>query len=274
MSRNRTVERRREREREKRRQQQITGVVILVALAVIAALALILANQPAEAPISAESAERYAGIPLGKTDEGFPRLGNPDAPVKVVEYSSFSCTACKSFHDAVTPSIIERVRAGEVVFTYVPMYTTGSVQNGQGAALAAVCAGEQDKFWEFHDALFDWQGLYANQAFANNRLETGIDNLGINRGQWDQCMGSELPGRVIREAEQSARNLPGFEGTPTITVNGILVTPDLASVTRAIDEELAKLGGVPEATVEATTEATAPTVETTPEATAEATTAP
>lgn len=270
MSRNRTVDRRREREREKRRQQQITLVVVLVAVVLLAALALILANQPAEAPIPAESAALYAGIPQSTSEEGFPRLGNPDAPVKVVDYSSFDCPHCRTFHDEVLPTILDRVRAGEVVFTYVPLY----LNVGEGASRAAICAGEQDKFWEFHDALFNWQGLYGNQAFANNRLETGVDNLGLNRSEWDQCMGSELPGSIVTASRNAANALPGFEGTPTITVNGIIVTPDLTNVVRAINEELAKSGGavpLPEATGEATVEATA---EATVEATAEATTAP
>lgn len=260
MSRSRTVDRRREREREKRRQQQITLVVVLVAIVVIAALALILANQPAEAPIPEESAARYAGIPQSKTEEGFPRLGNPDAPVKLVDYSSFDCPHCRTFHDEVQPTILERVRAGEVVFTYIPLY----LNIGEGASRAAICAGEQGKFWEFHDALFEWQGLYGSQAFANNRLETGIDNLGISRSEWDQCMSSTLPGRIVTASRNAANALPGFEGTPTITVNGIIVTPDLTNVVRAINDELAKSGGavpVPEATIEteATVEATAET---------------
>lgn len=277
MGRNRTVERRREREREKRRQQQITGVVILVVVAVIAGLALILANQPAEAPIPANTVERYAGLPQGKTEEGFPRIGNPDAPVRVVEYSSFDCPHCQDFHESTGSAILDRVRAGGVQFTFVPIFGTGGIANGEGAARAAVCAGEQGKFWEFHDALFHWQSLYGNQAFANNRLQSGVNGLGLDRGQWDQCMGSDVPGRVLTAARTNANNLPGFQGTPTITVNGIVVTPDLASVTRAIDEELAKNPGtVPgvEATTEGTTQATPETTAPAVEATAEETTAP
>lgn len=266
MSRSRTVERRKEREREKRRQRQIALVVIVVAVVAIAALALILASQPAEAPIPETAAARYADIPQSKTEDGFPRLGSPDAPVNLIEYSSFDCPACRLFHENATTTILERVRADEVVFTFVPMYGTGGIINGRGAALAAVCAGEQGKYWEFMDALFSWQGLYANQAFSNNRIESGINNLGIDRGAWGQCMSSELPERVVTAANNAARNLPGFEGTPTITINGILVAPDVASVTRAIDQELERLGPV----LPAETPVVEPTPEETPEMVEEA----
>lgn len=274
MSRNRTVERRKERERQKQQQRQITLIGGIVVVAVVAAVLLVLANQPAEAPIPAEAAARYEGIPQSQTDSGFPRLGSPEAPIQVVEYSSYSCPGCKVFHDNVVkaPSgLLDRIRAGEVLFTYVPMSSTGSFTNGQGAARAAVCVGEQGRYWEFHDALFEWQGIYGNQAFANNRIEAGIDALPIDRAQWDACMASELPNQVTRAAEQAAQALPGFQGTPTVTINGIIVQPDLASVTRAIEQELAKRPVVqpaaettPETSAEATPE-TAP-AETTPEA--------
>jgi protein-disulfide isomerase len=255
MSRNRTLERRKEREREKQRQRQIT----------IAAFFIVIANQPAEAPIPEDSAARYEGLPQSKNDSGFPVLGSADAPVQVIEYSSFSCTACRTFHDSALPTILEQVRAGAVRFTYVPMYTPGSIRNGEGAARAAVCAGEQGAFWTFHDALFDWQGLYGDQAFANNRIDTGINNLGIDRGQWDACMGSELPGRIIAAAEQFAVS-SNITSTPTITVNGLVVEPSLQAVTDAINAELAKVNFAPAETtpeVEATEAA-----ETTPETTA------
>jgi protein-disulfide isomerase len=157
----------------------------------------------------------------------------------VVEYSSFACTACKTFHDEVFPSVVERVRAGDVALTYVPMYSFGSVQNGQGAAWAAICAGEQSAFWPFHDALFNWQGLYGNAAFSQNRLASGIQNLGIDRGQWEQCIGSNLPRTVAESAEADARSQDGFTGTPTIVVNGSVVQNDLASIMSAIDQALA-----------------------------------
>lgn len=264
MSRARTRERREERQRQQRRQRQMTLVGGLVALAIIAVVVLILVNQPAEAPIPPESADRYAGIPQAKTEESYPILGHPDAPVKLIEYSSFACTACKAFHDEAFPTLVERVRAGEVVFTYVPMYSYGSVQNGEGAARAAVCAGEQDAFWAYHDALFSWQGIYGNSAFAQNRLASGIDNLGIDRVEWDRCMGSDLPRTVVNAAEEDARSLEGFSGTPTIVVNGSIVPNDLDSVLAAINRALA-FGAPPAPEPEATVE---------PEATEEVTEAP
>jgi protein-disulfide isomerase len=284
MSRSRTRERRLQREREQRRQRQIALVVIGAILAVAAFAIFFLANQPAEAAIPQEALELYEGIPVSETTEGFPILGNPDAPVELIEYSSFDCPHCAEFHETVTPGLVERVRAGEVSFTYVPLYGTGGIANGEGAARAALCAGEQGQFWPMHSALFNWQGLYANQAFSGNRLATGATNLGLNRGEWDTCFNSPETGQVINAARTKVASISEFTGTPFVTINGTSVTPELAAINTAIDNALlaspvdvTPLEATEEATVEVTEEAateeveTLATAEATEEATAEAT---
>jgi len=286
MSRARTLERRKEREQQKKRQRQTAIVIGLVVVAVAFVGILFLTNQPAEAVIPAESAARYEGIPQSKTDDGFPMLGSDEAPVKVIEYSSFACTNCRDFHENVLPTVIERIRRGEVQFTYVPLYSTGSIANGEGAARAAVCVGEQGKFWEFHDALFTWQGQYANTAFSENRLKAGIDNVGVNRAQWDQCMGTSLPTTVLAAAERAGQ-LQNIAGTPTIVVNGTVVpATDLSTVNGAISQAFVNSGQpaasidapaeetTPEATAESTSEATSESTGEAAESTAEATTSP
>jgi len=291
MSRTRTLERRKEREQQRKRQRQTAIVIVIVVVAIVVAGLVLLTQQPAEAPIPAEAVARYEGVPQTTTDDGFPVLGSDAAPVKVLEYASFDCTHCREFHENVAPTLVNRIRLGEVQFTYVPLYNTGSIANGLGAARAALCVGQQDKFWEFHDALFDWQGAYANTAFSENRIKTGIDNLGINRAQWDQCMASDAPAPIL-DAALRAGQLQNITGTPSIVVNGtMLPAVDLNAVNTAIDTAFAQSGQpaapvvvateetTPEATAaaleEATTEATSETVEEAPaEATVETTAAP
>lgn len=271
MSRSRTRERRLQREREQRRQRQLAIVVGLVVLAVVAVAVFFIANQPAEAAIPQEVIDRYAGIPQSETVEGFPVLGNPDAPVEVIEYSSFDCSFCRVFHEEAVPTLIERVRAGEISLTYVPLFGTGGISNGEGAARAAICAGEQGQFWPFHSALFLWQGLYANTAFSANRLATGATNIGLNRGQWDQCFNSAETERILDLAQTKVSTISGFSGTPFVTVNGSAVNPDLNAVNAAIDQALVSASAPVVPLGEAPQEAE-PTTEATVEATAEETT--
>src|SRR5215207_5767237 len=174
----RTAVRREEREKERRRQRLITGVIVAVALVAVAIFIFVIVNAPAEAPIPEGALTRYEDLQQTRTTEGFPRLGDSDAPVQVAEFSSFDCPHCREFHTEAIDQLVDRVRTGNVAVTYVPLYGYGAVSNGQGAASAAVCAAEQNKFWSFHDALFEWQGLYGNQAFTNNRINAAVDAFG------------------------------------------------------------------------------------------------
>lgn len=274
----RSAERLRERERERQRRRITTGVIIAVAAAAIFGILFILVNLPQEAPVPAESAARYEGIEMLRTQEGYPLLGALDAPVKVAEYSSFDCPHCRDFHAQVIGDLVERVRAGDISLTYIPMYGTGSIANGQGAAVAAICAAEQRKFWEFHDMMFDWQGRFGNQSFTNNRLNAGMDALGLDRGQMGACISSGSVQDILNTARTQSLALTNYNGTPTITINGVVPVnsdqvplSDPAEILAAIDREIERIGagGRPEATTEATAEVGAeatPEAETTSEA--------
>lgn len=239
MSRSRTVDRRRQREQEQRRQRQLIAAAVVVVVAVLGFVLFLIANQPVEATIPEDALTLYEGISQFTTPEGFPGLGDPDAAVQVVEYSSFDCPHCATFHKDVVPALVERVRAGEIAFTFVPLYGTGGIQNGQGAARAAICAGEQGAFWPYHSTLFSWQALYANTAFQGNRLGAAVDGLGLNRGAWDACITGDLPDDVTEAAFAAASAVPGFGGTPSVTVNGANIPNTLNQINAAIDQALA-----------------------------------
>ena len=83
-------------------QRLITGGIIAVALVAVIVFIVLIVNAPAEAPIPDGALTRYDGIQQTRTQpEGYPRLGDPNAPVQVAEYSSFDCPHCRDFHDAV-----------------------------------------------------------------------------------------------------------------------------------------------------------------------------
>jgi len=273
MGRQRTLERRKEREQQKKKQRNVYIAIGAVVLAVLAVVIVLLITVPADAPIPNGTATRYQGIDQSYSDKGFPILGNANAPVKVTEYSSFDCSHCADFDKGTWPLVLDVIRKGEVLFTYIPVYGTGGIQNGQGAAKAAICAGDQGKFWEMHDALFSWQTLYANTAFSQNRFVGGVNALGLDKTKWDQCVSSDHPQTVI-DAAMNAFKLQGATGTPALLVNGnIIDEASNVSLMDTINKAFADAGGVPavETTAEATSEATQPVAA---EVTAEATTQP
>lgn len=277
----RSVARRQERESERRRRRLITGGIIAAVVIAAAVFIFAVVNAPAEAPIPEASAARYAGISQTRTENGFPRLGDPAVPVQVAIYSSFDCPHCREFHDEAIDPIVDRVREGKIAFTYVPLYGFGGITNGQGAAAASICAAEQSRFWEFHDALFEWQGIYGNQAFTNNRINSGVDALGMDHGAFNACVTSGRANTTLSAADTQRRNLLNFGGTPTITINGIVPLgtdqqplQGAADIIARIDTEIERFAAIPQVTPEATIEPTAEVTDTvTPadEPTAEAT---
>jgi len=227
-----TRQRKKEREQRRRRNRQITMVVVVV-VAVIALVGLFLvSNLPAEAPIDADVVDRYAEFQTGADRDGFPLIGNSDAPVSVVEFSSFSCPGCQQFHETVFPNLLERVESGEINFTYIPLLT-GSIDNPRGATKTALCAGEQGKFWEMHDVLFEWHETYGNSAFVSNRLTSGVEQLGLNMTAFTDCFNSSRIDDLLVEAQQQ-----GVGSTPTLQINGTTVDSafDIDDIMATIDQ--------------------------------------
>jgi protein-disulfide isomerase len=163
-------------------------------------------------------------------------LGDPDAPVRVVEYSSFSCPSCLTWHEDNFDEILEQVKAGAINFTYIPLQT-GPVPNAEGAAKVALCAGEQGLFFEMHDALFAWQGAYGNRAFTQQRLSSGIENFNLNESAFSRCRDSSAVSAQLETAEALATDR-GIGSTPSFSVQGNVLTSD-EDLFEVIDQTLA-----------------------------------
>lgn len=216
-----------------------TGVLVDIEPVLLDVLASVDFAITAEIPTT--FAEQYASVQQGVSEEGFPQLGDPEAPVEIIEISSFDCPACANFHDNVFPQILERVQAGEVVFTYVPIFGTGGIPGGDVATQAALCAAQQDAFWAYHDGIFSWQ-QFGLRAFTTDRLVQAVRALDLDAAAWAECLTSEETTNVLRGAFDFARNEPSFTGTPTVLVNGENVPNSLQAVMSAIDEALAGEG--------------------------------
>jgi|GEM_PF-1470045 len=205
------------------------------------------------APFKAENATRYDGIEQSTSPEGFPQLGSADAPVKITEIGSFDCSACRSFHDLALPVLLERIQAGQVQYTYIPVYGTGHLPLGQRAAVAALCVAQQGKFWQYHDGLFDWQD-FGTLAFMDSRLHNGAEALGLDTAAFDTCLNSTTPSPVLQASADFVKTLAAFNGTPTVFLNGVEI--NWSRLPTLIDEAINSTA----ATVEAGAVATAETV--------------
>ena len=192
---------------------------------------------PLDARIPSDAGADTAALPQSFTDQGFPRLGSPDAPVVVEEFSSFACPHCRDFHDERFRALLPAITAGQVQFVMIPMSNIG--WGAESAVKGALCAAEQGRFWEMSDVLFDWQKRYVTQTFSDRRLRQGAKNMGLDMTEFDACLSANHPKNVIEQALQMFKQR-GVSGTPTFYINGTVVQDYAeldALVTAATDSE-------------------------------------
>ena len=147
-----------------------------------------------------------------------PMLGISTAPVTIVEFADFQCSFCRKFWADTLPKLKESyVKQGQVRVVYRHFAILGkfSVQ----AAMAADCAGEEGKFWEYHDRLFANQGAL---AFTQSKLEQYARELGLQAANFKRCLTAEKYRKKV-EGETAVAASLGGRGTPTFFVNGRLM---------------------------------------------------
>jgi len=178
--------------------------------------------------------------PVGRTAEGFYYKGNPEAAVKVIAFEDFQCPGCAYFSRNLAP-ILERdyINTGRVQFIFHELPLTNIHPNAVAAAEAARCAGDQGKFWEMHDQLFNNQSLWAQLSSPLNTFSGYAGIIGINRTTFEACMQAGTHREAILTAAKDAATL-GVQATPSFSVNGQLV--DSNRLFTAIDAALRAAG--------------------------------
>ena len=173
-----------------------------------------------EAPIPDDAGAQVAGLPQGYTAQGFPRLGSPEAPVLVEEFSSYACPHCRIFSEEQFPDLLDEIAAGQVQFVVIPVPHIGP--GAASAARAVFCAGEQGKLWEMHDTLYAWQKEFLARTFDEQRLLKGAEDLGLDSTAFKSCLHAERTD-ILVDAAQREFNRRGLRGTPTFFINGTQV---------------------------------------------------
>ncbi len=167
-------------------------------------------------------------------------MGDPNAPVKIVEYSDFQCPFCRDFAQKVKPALVEEfVTTGKLYFVFRSMGQWIGPES-VAAAEAAYCAGDQDKFWEYHDVLFaNWNGENMG-AFSEKRLNDFAEYLKLDLDAFNSCRSSNKYIDQVNKDRADGESL-GVQGTPTFFINGKMYTGSysIEGFRRAIEAELA-----------------------------------
>ena len=167
-----------------------------------------------------------------------PSLGDPDAPVALVEYSDFQCPVCRSLHD-VLRGMLPNYSQVRVVFKDFPIESLHPW--ARTAALAGHCAYEQDPkaFWKMYDAIYDQQELIS-AANAWTKMTDFAEQAGLNAEAFRSCMASPEAGAALEASKANGQQLE-VNSTPTVFVNGRrLVGADPQLLEQYIQYELAQ----------------------------------
>lgn len=185
---------------------EISSTVVMVALAA----ALVWQGRARffdSAPAGARSVVAVPRDPIAIA--GKPTLGASTATVAIVEYSDFQCPFCGAVARDTMPTLIrEYVDTGKVilVFKNLPL---AMHPLAPGAAAAALCAGQQGKFWQMHDRLFALPIKLADQDMRASASQVGLD-LGL----YDSCRAGTASAKLV-DADRSEAEALKITGTPT-----------------------------------------------------------
>jgi protein-disulfide isomerase len=165
--------------------------------------------------------------------------GVSNAPVQVVEFADYQCPYCQKVNPDLNKLIQEY--AGKVSVIYkdfpLPMHP-----NAEKAAEAARCAGEQGKFWEYHNLLF------SEKKLDSVGLKQQATTLKLNEDKFDQCLDSGRQAANVDKDRDEGMKL-GLSGTPSFFVNGHFFSGavDYATLRQMVDQQLTLLSSAKEA---------------------------
>lgn len=150
-----------------------------------------------------------------------PRLGSATAPVEIVEFSDFQCPFCGKFQQEVYPRLkAEYIDTGKASFVYQDYAFLGT--ESVRASIAAKCAKDQGKFWEYHDYLFAQQNGENEGGFTDQKLRSFAAALKLNQSSFNTCLQQSKYETSVK-AETAAGQALGISGTPTVLVNGTML---------------------------------------------------
>ncbi len=146
-------------------------------------------------------------------------FGPADAPVTLIEYCDFQAPICRSMAAVVSNLAAKHPRQIRIVFRPVPL--TGQLDKSELAVQAAIAAGDQDKFWEMYDVLFQksdqWDSL--TPAAFETWVQAEAVGLGFNGDQFTAAMKSQTTADRLKSMFEAARTF-GLQAVPLLLING------------------------------------------------------
>jgi len=217
----------------------LAGTILVAALIIAGSIIYAFAPTRPQISLNNNNAATYnlpplkADLPYEQTmgEGGDVVLGDTNSLVKIVEYGDYQCPFCEKFFKESESRIREQyIGSGKANMIYKDLIVIdGFVAGGHesaDSALAANCAADQNKFWEYHDALFTVEGLDGKENNGNLTKELFLkiaDSLGLNKTVFEICYDSrKYDAEVTADTEEASKDLERLS-TPSTLINGELV---------------------------------------------------
>jgi len=190
----------------------IIGVIVIAIIAgVVASLSV-----PASETVNLDMGRTHGTI---STAMGSPVLGDPSAPITIVEFGDYQCHQCYNWFHNTKPAIFQDyIETGKANLVFVDLAFLG--RDSPKAAQASYCAEDQEMYWEYHDILYISQESKIDNGWANTeRLKAFAFSLGLDMDLFNSCLDSEKYSKRVQYNSQQARE-HGVRGTPGFFIVG------------------------------------------------------
>lgn len=149
-------------------------------------------------------------------ENGSPIMGNPNAPITILEWGDYQCTFCYKFHQNTLDIIKEEfVKTGEVKIIFKDFPLNGL--DSKLAAEATYCAQDQDKYWEYHDELYKNWGGERTGWITRESLEKFAMTIDLNLKEFNDCLDNHTYKDRVNTHYQFGKEL-GIDATPSFLV--------------------------------------------------------
>ena len=155
-------------------------------------------------------------LPLKISSENNPVIGNPDAPITIIEFSDFQCPFCAKFHMQTLPTIMdEYINKGTVKLVFRDFPIQSIHPNAVPASIAAECANEQGEFEQMYHMLFEKQKEWSNleTSYAITAFNQYASELQLNEEKFDSCIKNVKYIEEVQKDLNEGRTY-GVTGTP------------------------------------------------------------
>ena len=187
-------------------------------------------------PASAQA--RFIGI------DDDPQLGKADAKVTIIEFGDYQCPLCRAFWRETLPRIKkEYVETGRVRIVFRDFPIQDIHPEATVTAMAAECAEDQGKFWEFHDKVFREQDRRGRDVvrYKVADVKRWATEVGLEAAAFNECLDSERHKAEVQKDYKDGADV-GMNGTPVFFINGraLVGAHPFATFQKIIEEELKK----------------------------------